>query len=735
MSDEVEQIAHSLFEKDPTLITMAMLVILVPFLTGLVLLALRAVEIKKGSNFKFSESLTGYFGTAGLAISWVISIVVAINYFSHYVSLEGHGEILKVQGDFDFLPSTTGHTAFKWGILLDPLSVIFLVALTTIATAIHFYATHYMHADEAYTRFFGTLNFFTSSMLGFVLASNLFMSFIFWELLGFSSYLLIGYFWPKASAAEAARKAFMYNKVGDVAFVFSMGFLYPIAHTFDYVEIADLLHQGELTMAQVALPALFLFGAAVGKSAQVPLFGWLPEAMEGPTPVSALLHSSTMVKAGLYLIARGFFTFYEVHDLHVILPEEASVLTGEGAFAAFMTPANIIAWFGTFTALMGGLIALTATDIKKVLAFSTISQLGYIALAIGAGGLTAGFYHLISHATFKSLLFLCAGAVIHSVHSQEMSDMGGLKSKMPWTYRTMTVGLLGLMGFPFMNGFWSKDAVLATMKEADHISGNTFLWIVGLLTAVITAFYSTKLWFRTFHGDPRYDKEHVEPGPTSRNMKIALIFLAFFVVVESIWFSIGTVVNLAKGEEGLHTLLNFEYALGTMLGAHGVEFHIIDGVISFAAVAIGFGLAFFIYGGSEVKENILSNGIVQIFANIFQKRFYLDDLLYGFANNFIMPIGGACQWFDKTIIDETIIDYLVADRLALGGAYISDWTDMNIIDGFVKWISDVVSRVGSRLRGLQTGQVGMYARFMVLGIVIILSYFVLITLNVIDSYY
>lgn len=716
----MSEVAETLFETNDTLVLLAMVVIITPFVTALILLAMRALEIKKGS--KYSENFTGLFGTFGLGVSWVASLVLAYQYFSEYVSLETES-IKKVVGEAIFLPNSVGEhgshlSAFKWGVLLDPLSVIFLLALTTIATTIHFYASNYMHGDTAYTRFFGTLNLFTSSMLLFVLASNLFTAFIAWELLGFTSYLLIGYFWPKKSASHAGRKAFMYNKIGDVSFIFGMGFTYAQAHTLDYLSLAEMLHLGELTMSEMALPALFFFGAAVGKSAQVPLLGWLPEAMEGPTPVSSLLHSSTMVKAGLFLIARTFFTYYVVHEAHVdtAASEISFISNGSETLMAFMSTPNIIAWFGTMTALAGGLMALTATDIKKVLAFSTISQLGYIALAIGAGGLTAGFFHIISHATFKSLLFLGAGAVIHSVHSQEMSDMGGLKSKMPVTYWTMLAGSVGLMGVPFANGFWSKDAVLLAMKESENVVGNEILYWVAVFTAGVTAFYTSKMFYLTFHGTPRYDKDHVHPGPTSPRMKASLIILGSLVVIESVWFSVGTLF----GGEGL---LNFEHALGTMLGQHGGAFEWVDAIWSILAVVLGFSFSMLIY--ARDNRGILEWGVVQFFANIITNRFYLDKMIYGLAEGPFMAIGSAFKSIDKVVIDELIIDNIVAEKIGLGGAKVSDWTDVHIVDGAVKKISNSVGSIGGRLRFLQTGLVGNYAKGMMLGVVIILSFFVL----------
>ncbi|MHA2249351.1 MAG: NADH-quinone oxidoreductase subunit 5 family protein [Candidatus Kariarchaeaceae archaeon] len=707
MAEGTSEVLH-----DAALTNMAAWIIAIPFITGFLLLALRAFEIK--SDRKLAENLSGGIGVFGLFASWVLSLYVAVKYFTY--SKDGHefslDHPIKIQGDYDFLP--TEGAVLKWGILLDPLSVIFLLALTTIATVIHFYATEYMHADPAYTRFFGTMNFFTGSMIGFVLASNLFMGFIFWELLGVTSYLLIGYFWPKASAAHAAKKAFLYNKVGDTSFLIGIALIfaktYNMGHmTLDYVELAGMIGN-ELSFSDIALPGLLIFGGAVGKSAQFPLFGWLPEAMEGPTPVSSLLHSSTMVKAGLFLMARTFFMIYDGHvdfEHHIF----------------HFDFAEIIVWVGLLTALMGALMALTATDIKRVLAFSTVSQLGYIGLAIGSGGLTAGFFHILSHATFKSLLFLCAGSVIHSVHSQEITDMGGLKKYMPWTYYTTLIGLLGLAGFPLMNGFWSKDAILIAIKENDQIWLNELVWGIAVFTAGITAFYSTKLLILTFLGEGRYDKDHVHPSPTGIRMRISLVILASLVVIESLWWTIGAI---SKSETGI---LNFEPALANMMGNHGPEFAWIDAVPSMIAVFAGIGLSFAIYYYKVPGfVGLLTFSVTQFFAKMAENRFGLDKFLYWFAETPVMAAGDALVYVDKEIIDAVIIDKIAAEG-TLKAAEASDDFDQGIIDGFIDWLGNRTTDIGYRLRSLQKGQTPMYARFMTAGLMVILLVITVANIN------
>ncbi|OLS25775.1 MAG: F(420)H(2) dehydrogenase subunit L [Candidatus Heimdallarchaeota archaeon LC_2] len=707
------------FGTDENIIVFSILVILVPFITGIFLMGVRGLEIKRGKNY--SERFSSIVGVGGLATSWIFSILVAIDYFRNYITLGEHAEVDKIQYDYEFLPSHVG--SLKWGILLDPLAVIFLVVLTTIAFLIHLYSKDYMHADPSYTRFFGTMNFFTASMLGFILAPNLFMGFIFWEFLGFSSYLLIGFYWHKPSASSAMKKAFLYNKVGDVSFMVGIALIYRKMvvlapnKSLDYLEIARQIEVGGLKFGDMIFPALLIFGGAVGKSAQFPLFGWLPEAMEGPTPVSSLLHSSTMVKAGLFLVARNYFLFYQNQGSEAIT-HVTGVVTQSN-----LDVASIVAWTGTITALLGALIALSQGDIKKVLAFSTISQLGYIMMALGSGGITAGFYHIISHATFKSLLFLCAGAVIHSVHSQDMKDMGGLKNYMPATTITMGIGLLGLSGVIFTNGFWSKDAVLLSIKENDAIIFNELAWGIAVLTAGITAFYSAKLFILVFLGEGRYDRDHVHPAPTARYMKIPLIALASLVVIESIWWTFGTLIPSLRDNHASYW--NFEVALGSLLNTHGGEFTFADAVPSTLMGLIGITLAFVVYYWEiPAAVSIKASSFMASLEKVAYNRFGVDKLIYWIVETPVMWIGDRFQYVDKEIIDGIFVDQLAAEG-SLFVAEKSDDFDRGIIDGTVDWFGNRTRDIGYNLRTHATGKTPNYARFISLGLASILLIFTL----------
>ena len=367
-------------------------------------------------------------------------------------------------------------------------------------------------------------------------------------------------------------------------------------------------------------------------------------------------------------------------------------------------------------------MALTADDLKKVLAFSTISQLGFIGLALGAGGLTASFFHLISHATFKSLLFLCAGAIIHSIHKPHanLSELGGLKKHMPHTYWTMLIGLLGLAGVPLMSGFWSKDAVLLAMEESD-IFGHQFLLILAIITAGITAFYSAKLFILTFLGEARYDKETVHPSPAGLKTRISLWIIASLVIIESLWwtFSIGLGQFNILGK-------NFEYYLGSLLGQHQGKFDIIFAIPSILAVLIGIGLAVAIYHYNMLE--VLQNHPVmhKIFA-IAERRFYVDEGIYWFASNPVMNIGDKFSTVDKKFIDGIVIDKVITQG-TLTVADTSDKFDIKIIDKFVNLLGDWISFIGTRLRKLQTGMTPNYALMMVIGLGLILTYLTISTL-------
>ncbi len=682
------------------LIMMTLAVVLIPMIAAVVLLAIRFLEVK--GKTQVSPLRAAVIGNASILISTILSITILSLYFMNYV--KGFQTPL-IEGSWEFIAGTK----LEWALLLDPLSTIMATLLGIIALMIHFYAYDYMrHGEEEVTRFFAFLNFFTGSMWGFIFAGNLLTSLIFWELLGVSSYFLIGYYWHKPSASAAAMKAFLYNKVGDVGFLVGIFLTYgKTKGDLSYSHIAELIHSGELSAATLAVPALLIFVAAVGKSSQFPLFGWLPEAMEGPTPVSALLHSSTMVKAGLLLLMRNFLMLYDVSDFYVVLPK------------IDIAPATIVTWIGVHTALLGALMAMTSTDIKRILAFSTISQLGYIASAIGAGGISPAFFHLVSHATFKSLLFLCAGAVIHNLHHvQDIRKMGGLKRHMPKTAFAMGVGLLALAGFPFTSGFVSKDAVILSIENS-KIPGHAYLAWVGIATAFITAFYSTRMFYLVFLGEERFDKEKIVPHASSTIMVTPLLVLASLVIIESIWFSIGFVLTLAGQERT--DVLNFEGFLGDMFGAHASTEGALKGaIISAVVVLLGMGVAWYMYAiNPNARESLRAK--LKPVEDFINNRFGVDIAIFWLVNHVALPIGNAFKAFDQQVIDGLVNFFGRTASLAI--ADVSDQFDQHVIDGIVNGSAYSIRYTVKQLRKLQDGIVGDYAKYMILSVGLLMLIF------------
>src|ERR1700716_4069115 len=395
------------------------------------------------------------------------------------------------------------------GFLLDPLSSIWLLFVTGVGMLIHIYSTGYMAHEGGYYRFFGYMNLFMFSMLTLILANNYMLLFVGWEGVGLCSYLLIGLYFHRHSASTAANKAFIVNRIGDAGFILGALALSWYLGSFRFTDINTLVRSGHFAIGDPVLTtaALLLFVGACGKSAQLPLYVWLPDAMEGPTPVSALIHAATMVTAGVYMVARS-------HAIFLNAP----------------VAMQVVAVVGCLTALFAATIGLVQTDIKKVLAYSTVSQLGYMFLACGVGAFSAGVFHLMTHAFFKALLFLAAGSVIHAMGGeQDMLRMGGLSKKIKWTYVTMLTGTLAIAGIPPLAGFFSKDSILLNAYQSEN--GGRILYAIGLLTALLTSFYMFRLIFLTFYGKPRFDEKKVHVHESPKSMLIPLVILALLSIV------------------------------------------------------------------------------------------------------------------------------------------------------------------------------------------------------------
>ena len=595
---------------------------------------------------------------SGLLACGTIGLAAAIGLLN-FIALLGAPEESRTatQHVFDFV-SVGG---FQTGVdlLLDPLSLVMVMVVTGVGTLIHIYSIGYMHGDPRYPRFFAYLNLFASFMLLLVLADNLLLLYVGWEGVGLCSYLLIGFWFDRPSAAAAAKKAFLVNRIGDFAFLIGMFVLFGAVGSVTVGQINA--SAGALSAGVATTAALLLFAGATGKSAQIPLYIWLPDAMEGPTPVSAFIHAATMVTAGVYMVARFSPVF-------------------EASGGAALTVVGVI---GAATALWAALMACTEYDIKRVLAYSTISQLGYMFLALGVGAYSIAIFHLVTHAFFKGLMFLGAGAVMHALDGNtDMRHMGGLRRAMPVVGYTFLAGWLAISGVIPFAGFWSKDAILA----AAWVEGNYVLWGVGVFTALLTAFYMSRLYLRVFEGPLRTPEgTHAHDAP--RTMAVALVPLAVLSVV-------GGVINLP-------VLLTLEHFLEPVVGEsqvpEGALAFILSGIALVVAV-VGIMLARSVYmtSGAEARRARLVRPMAPL-VNGARRKFYIDEL-YG-----------------RLIV-------LPGKRFAL---FCAEVLDRKGIDGIVNGTATVIGRTSQGLRHIQTGYVRNYAATFLFGVVAVFSFLIL----------
>jgi NADH-quinone oxidoreductase subunit L len=573
----------------------------------------------------------------------------------------------------------------QWGFLFDPLTAVMVGIVTGVGFLIHVYSTGYMAHEGGYYRFFGYLNLFMFSMLTLVLANNILLMFVGWEGVGLCSYLLIGFYFLKKSAADAGKKAFIVNRIGDAGFLLGIFLLVGTLGTLNFSEFRGAILAGHFAVGDAALTAiaLLLFVGATGKSAQIPLYVWLPDAMEGPTPVSALIHAATMVTAGVYMLVR-------TNAIFAMAPRALAVVAVVGAVTAI------------FAATMGVL----QNDIKRVLAYSTISQLGYMFLACGVGAFSAGIFHLLTHAFFKGLLFLGAGSVIHAVSGeQDMQKMGALSGKIRTTYLTMLAATLAIAGIPPLAGFFSKDEILAHAFRANHA-----LWLVGWITAGMTAFYMFRLLFLTFKGASRVAPEverHIHESPS--NMTVPLIILAVLSIVGG-WIGIG-----GRFERFLEPV--------TQAAPASTAGETPEAALMIASVAIalaGIGLAWFLY----IKRTELPDKIAASFGGLYRlvyNKYYVDQIYDALFVNRAKDLGLTLGAFDRTFIDGLGVDG--AGWLTRATSVISIYWDKWIIDGSVNLIANVVRVLSIPVRWLQTGRVSSYAGFIVLGVLALIGFY------------
>ncbi len=589
------------------------------------------------------------------------------------------------------------------GILIDNITAVMLVVVTLISSLVHLFSVGYLHGDPRYNRYFAFLSLFSFSMLGLVLAESFFFIYIFWELVGICSYLLIGFWFEKKSASDAGKKAFLANRVGDFGFLAGLLIIYATCGVLGYDEVFHAVAGGKLSGTLLTVAGIGIFCGAIGKSAQFPLHVWLPDAMEGPTPVSALIHAATMVAAGVYLVGRVYPIF---------TPD------------AFL----VIAYVGLITLFMAATIALTQNDIKKVLAYSTVSQLGYMVMGLGVGGYTGGLAHLTTHAAFKACLFLGSGSVIHAVHSQDLREMGGLRKKMPVTFATFLVATLAIAGVPFFSGFYSKDMILGSalefgMRNPHHM----LLYVGGLITAGMTAFYMFRLVIMAFLGKPKdqhkFDHAHESPP----NMLIPLVVLASlsFSFWYSGWFgtlirkpaSVAVVAGAATTEaerhEGAVSAAHGEPVGGARHGGgHDAEHdaHIAHAAhtqamySSVAIGALGIGLAFVVYLFGWIDPERVANAVRPLYEFSLNK-WYFDELYDRTAIGGSIALSKFLAWFDLHVVDGLVN---LAAQLGVFLSFLTGKFDNYVVDGAVNGVADATIGSGSVLRRLQTGKLYHY---------------------------
>jgi NADH-quinone oxidoreductase subunit L len=641
--------------------------------------------INAGIGRRLTKSVSGGVAVLVMAASFAVSVMAV----ARLVALPPDGRSI-VQQVFSWISSGDFEAAFA--LRLDPLSALMILVVTGIGSLIHVYSFAYMHDEPApeFARYFSYLNLFAAFMLVLVLGANFLVMFVGWEGVGLCSYLLIGFSYVKKSASDAGKKAFIVNRVGDFAFILGVLMVFVRFGSVDFEQIARQVagYAPEAAFGTISLITLLLFIGATGKSAQIPLYIWLPDAMEGPTPVSALIHAATMVTAGVYMIGRNAVLFSHA-------PETLA----------------IVAVVGALTALMAGTIGLVQNDIKRVLAYSTVSQLGYMFLAMGVGAYAAGIFHLYTHAFFKALMFLGSGAVIHALSGeQDMRRMGGLKQALPITYWTFLVGALAIAGFPLLSGFFSKDEIL----YRTFAGGHTLLWVTALATSFLTAVYMFRLVFMTFHGERAAAHEHAD-GRHALHLHDAPRPMAFALVVLAVGSVAAGYVGVPHALGGANRIEEFlspnlavqgpaadhaapPEAAGSTHASGGDEALELTlmGVSTLAGLS-GIGLAVYFF----LKNRRAADAMAERFAGIrtlLQNKYYVDEI------------------YEAVVIRPTRI-------LSERGLW--QVVDVRAIDGAVNGVARSIGGLSHLLRRLQTGSVRAYAVSFFVGVVMVLGYYLL----------
>jgi len=589
--------------------------------------------------------------SAGISIG---AVVAAFFLSIIFIAVNGWGPLPELSAAW----LSIGNLNVEFGLRLDPLSLVMVLLVTGVASAIHIYSWGYMHEDRGFSRYFACLSLFAFSMLGIVLANNFVQLFIFWELVGVSSYLLIGFWFERSSAADAGKKAFITNRLGDFGFLLGILMVWALCNTLNFSSLKAIVDSDPHRFENVAtIAGLLIFCGAVGKSAQFPLHVWLPDAMEGPTPVSALIHAATMVAAGVYMLCRVFFLL-EIPGSHAL---------------------EVIAWIGGFTALLSALIATQQNDIKRILAYSTLSQLGYMVMGVGLHGPGQAMFHLSTHAFFKALLFLSAGSVIVALHhEQDIWNMGALRRKLPVTFWTFIFGTLALAGVWPFSGFFSKDTILAQALRA-HNAG---LFALGWVVAVLTAFYMLRLFLVAFSGPPKSElsqKAHESPPVILWPLRFLAVFslIGGFVGLDAIYQRQFPAHDLVGALSWLQRLF-LPFTESPLVAASGL-----------LAAALGFAAAYYIYA-SVAKDPLPGRG--GAWSRLIRHRFYFDEFYEATFIRFHEFLAALAAWFDRWII--------------AGAA--------------VRGTHGTTELLGRALRLLQTGNLQTYAFLFALGVALVL---------------
>ena len=619
-----------------------------------------------GSRYSHEMAHRLAWGSVGLSFLCVIGV------FADILRTGTAREVVAYQWIFG------GDLTINLAYLVDPLTCVMLLVVTGVGFLIHVYSVGYMHGEPGFTRFFIYMNLFMVSMLLLVMGNNYVVLFIGWEGVGLCSYLLIGYYYDKVSAAKAATKAFVVNRIGDAGFLLAIFLIFVNFKTLDYTKV--FAQAGQLSPDMATAIALCLLVGAVGKSAQLPLYTWLPDAMEGPTPVSALIHAATMVTAGVYMIVRN----------HVI-------------FDLSPTAMEVVGFVGGGTALFAATIGLVQTDIKRVLAYSTVSQLGYMFLGCGIGAYTAAVFHLMTHAFFKALLFLSAGSVIHALSGeQDIRKMGGLSKKIPWTYRLFLIGTIAIAGIPPLAGFWSKDEIMAHAFTHDHF----LLYGIAAIGAFLTSFYMFRLTYLTFYGESRMDhhtEAHVHESPSV--MIGPLVALGFLSLVG------GLLLGFPPEHGWLHQFL--APVVGSA-GEHEVSMGLVSAlmVVATGIAVIGWGLAHYMYQVSTSTADVWAEKFSGAYRTLLNK-YYVDELYDFIIVEPMKRLGELLDWFDRTVIDGLVRG---VGQLADWGSAGSTWIEKYIVYAGLNVIgygNHLAAREG---RKIQSGMVHHYVALIVAGL-------------------